>query len=1035
MFGKPDSGVKKVRRGLDSEVFLNLSNVEVFEIVYLPNDNRPFAEVKIFDKPLVGLLDSGASVSILGKGCYDLAKQLELSLFEIKSSISTADGSVHTIKHCAYIPFTFNDHTGVVLTVLSEAVEHGLILGIDFWKLFGITPQTAGLVGSINIEEPAKCESQTKIFSCSPEQQKELVLAVKEFLPYVEGSLSRTNIIEHFIDTGNNEPIKQKYYPASPYVQKEIDKEITRMMNLGVIQPSSSPWSNPLVTVKKPDGSVRLCLDSRRLNSVTKKDAYPLPHISGILGRFEGTRYISKIDLKDAFWQIPLERGSCEKTAFTVPGRGLFEFVVMPFGLHNAPQTQCRLMDKVLGVDLQPFAFVYLDDIIVTTETFEQHIQVLREIAKRLKSAQLSINVSKSQFCAPSVKYLGFVIDCEGIRTDPDKIKAIVDFPPPTNVKEVRRLIGLVNWYRRFINNFSTIIAPITELLKKPKKKFVWTNVANDAFLSLKSALCSAPLLSCPNYNLPFYVQCDASDVGIGAVLWQKHDEGEKVIAYMSQKLTAGERKYSSTERECLAVLVAIEKFRLYIDGVRFTVITDHESLKWLMNLKDPTGRLGRWALKLQGFDYDIVHRKGKHNVVPDALSRAINCVLAVTVEDKHKVWYEELYKLVQEDPTESRDYQIRDGKLYRYQKLNQGLLSNWKLVIPPESKLEILKQNHDEVAHLGITKTVNRISENYFWKNMRDDIKDYVRSCVVCKASKPVTINTQAPMGNQKIANYPFQTISMDFIGVLPRSKLGNTVLFVVSDWYSKFVFLYPMRSADTTRMCTFLEEVIFLRFGVPQTIISDNGSQFISHIFRKLLEKYGIDHFKNAVYHPQNNPAERVNKVVVSAIRGSLGENASHRDWDREIAKIEYAINTSTHESTKLSPYFVIFGRNHIRNGNEYGNVSDPDTHSTELENRMERFDKIKEIVDRELTAAYNRQTHYYNTRSKNLISFKPDDIVWKKNFTQSKASENFCSKLAPLYVQCRVIRKVGNNTYDLEDMHGKFLGNYSVQDLRPV
>lgn len=218
-------------------------------------------------------------MSILGKGCYKLAEQLELSLFEIKSQISTADGSIHDIKHCAYVPYTFKGKTSVVLTVLSEAVAHPLILGIDFWNSFGITPQTVNLV-SVNKNNGIP-EPETRIYSCNSEQQQQLQTVIQDFLPYVEGNLTRTHIIEHFIDTGSNEPIKQKHHPASPYVQKEIDKEINRMLKLGVIKSSSSPWSNPLVTVKKPDGSVRLCLDSRKLNSVTKKDAYPLPHISG----------------------------------------------------------------------------------------------------------------------------------------------------------------------------------------------------------------------------------------------------------------------------------------------------------------------------------------------------------------------------------------------------------------------------------------------------------------------------------------------------------------------------------------------------------------------------------------------------------------------------------------------------------------------------------------------------------------------------------------------------------------------------------
>lgn len=263
-------------------MLLNLSLPQISEIVYQPQDNRPYASVEVFGKQMIGLLDSGASISILGNGCYDLAKQLDLCLFQIDSSIATADGSVHGISHCAYVPYTFKGKTEIVLTVLSEAVANPLVLGIDFWNSFKIAPATISDICTVETKHPSG--NEPKIYSCTPEQQLKLDAVIKEFLPYTEGNLTRSSVLEHFIDTSNSDPIKQKYYPVSPYVQKEIDKELNRMLNLGVIQPSTSPWSNPIVTVKKPDGSVRLCLDSRKLNNVTKKDAYPLPHIAGILG-------------------------------------------------------------------------------------------------------------------------------------------------------------------------------------------------------------------------------------------------------------------------------------------------------------------------------------------------------------------------------------------------------------------------------------------------------------------------------------------------------------------------------------------------------------------------------------------------------------------------------------------------------------------------------------------------------------------------------------------------------------------------------
>lgn len=268
-----------------------------------------------------------------------------------------------------------------------------------------------------------------------------------------------------------------------------MDKELERMLALGVIEKSCSSWSNPIFGVRKPNGNLRLCLDSRKLNQVTKTDAFPLPYISRILGRLRGTRYLSSIDLSDAFWQIPLASCDKEKTAFTVPGRGLFHFISLPFGLHGAAQSLCRLMDSVLGYDLEPFVFVYLDDIIIATDTFEEHVKLLKEVGLRLRRANLSISRDKSKFCMRKLNYLGYVINEHGININPDKVSAIVNYPSPTSVRDVRRFMGMITWYSRFIPTFATRASPITDLLKKTKKTFVWTDAAESAFNELKTAL------------------------------------------------------------------------------------------------------------------------------------------------------------------------------------------------------------------------------------------------------------------------------------------------------------------------------------------------------------------------------------------------------------------------------------------------------------------------------------------------------------------------------------------------------------------
>lgn len=343
--------------------------------------------------------------------------------------------------------------------------------------------------------------------------------------------------------------------------------------------------------VIKPN-KVRLCLDARKLNSVTQKDAYPLPSIEGIFSRLPKANIISKLDLKDAFWQIGLADESKHLTAFTVPGRPLYQFVVMPFGLCNAPQTMCRLMDELIPADLKHCVFGYLDDLIIVSDSFPAHLTVLVRIAEEFRRANLTLNIAKSQFCVTEAKYLGYIIGYGGLKTDPDKILSILSWPVPKNLKQVRGFLGLCGWYRRFIENFSSIVFPITEVLST-KKKFIWTTEASDAFKKIQHLLTTAPVLMNPDFTKKFYVHCDASDFGIGAVLVQLDDNGaERPIAFMSKKLNSSQRNYSVTERECLAAIEAIKRFRCYIELQEFEVITDHSSLVWLMKQSDLSGRL-----------------------------------------------------------------------------------------------------------------------------------------------------------------------------------------------------------------------------------------------------------------------------------------------------------------------------------------------------------------------------------------------------------------------------------------------------------
>lgn len=592
--------------------FRNISSI-VFDIS--SGDNRPYADISIIGRKHRGLLDSGATCSLLGGNLTQIIDELGLTKYPAQGTIRTADNAKHAVSFYALVPVEYNDKKATLPMVCIESMPDILILGMNFWNLFGVKINICG------IELSANCDVSV-INSLSESQKNVLADTIKMFPSSRKTNrLGRTHLYHHKIDTGSAIPFKQKYYPISKFVLDDLNKEVDRMLKMGVIEEAiCCPWNNPVVAVKKKDGSMRLCLDARKLNSVIVQEAYPIPHIASIMNNLSGSKFLSSIDLEAAFWQIPLHPDSKQKTAFTIPQRGHYQFKVVPFGLSTASQALSRVMNHIF-IDLEPKVFVYLDDLIIATNDFEEHIRLLQEVARRLQAAGLTINADKSVFCRRSIKYLGYVLDENGWNVDMEKTEAINSFPTPSSKKEIQRFLGMCGWYRRFIKDFSKVAAPLTELTKT-KIKFRWNETCDVAFNTLKQLLCTAPVLSTPDYTKPFSISCDASDVALGAVLSQDYDGNERAIAYFSQKLSPSERKYSVTERECLAVIRAIEKFRGYVEGSRFTVFCDHSSLTYLKSMKHPTPLMARWILRLNAFSFDIRYRKGSCNVVPDCLSR-----------------------------------------------------------------------------------------------------------------------------------------------------------------------------------------------------------------------------------------------------------------------------------------------------------------------------------------------------------------------------------------------------------------------------
>ena len=450
-------------------------------------------------------------------------------------------------------------------------------------------------------------------------QLQEVLLSFPAVLATTPG---RTNLVRHHVSVGDAIPIQQKPYRV-PYAQRDLVKrELDLMLKADVIRPSVSPWASPIVLVTKKDGDVRFCVDYRKLNQVAKFDAYPMPRTEELIDTIGPAEVISTLDLAKGYWQIPMDEGSKEKTAFTTPF-GLYEFQVMPFGLHSAPATFQRMMNYVLR-DCWSFARAYIDDIVIFSRSWQEHIGHLRQVFNCLQEAQLTVNLSKCQFGKSEVHYLGHVIGRGTVKPDPQKLEAVNSYPVPVSKKEVRAFLGLAGYYRRFVPHFATIAELLTDLTKgRNPDQVKWNDRCEKAFCTLKELLLTPPVLKVAEANKQYVLQTDASEQGLGAVLSQLEENGEEhPVAFASRKLLPREKNYSLVEKECLAIVWSLQMFHVYLYGQRFVIETDHQPLSWLHRMKNSNQRLTRWALAIQPYCFEMHHRSGSKNGNADGLSQ-----------------------------------------------------------------------------------------------------------------------------------------------------------------------------------------------------------------------------------------------------------------------------------------------------------------------------------------------------------------------------------------------------------------------------
>ena len=677
----------------------------------------------------------------------------------------------------------------------------------------------------------------------SEQQFQELqsaLLEASDVFAMDSSELGHTSLVQHSIDTGDHPPIKQHPYRTPMIRREQMAKMIDDMQKQGIIQPTSSPWASPVVLVPKKDGTTRFCVDYRRLNAVSRKDVYPLPRIEDILSTLGDANYFSTLDLASEYWQIEMEESSRPKTAFAT--QGLFEFTRMPFGLCNAPATFQRLMQVILAGLEWKCCFVYLDDILVASQTFEEHLAHLVEVFSRLQKAGLRLKPKKCAFLRDEVAYLGHIISQEGIRPDPAKVHKVRTFPVPTDVTTLRQFLGLASYYRKF--SFAKVASPLHDLTKKGSS-FCWTSACDKAFQALKELMCDAPVLAYPRFgaDATFILETDASTLGLGAILSQSQPDGMvHPIAYASRSLQPAEKNYGITELETMGLVWAVKYFRPFILGYPCLVFTDHAACLSLLGSPHPSGKLARWAMAIQEMDLTIKHHAGKRNGNADALSRVLedstaemsSTVLTVLAQDdltaatqsfspEMQEQLRDIQQQQQRDPEllplinylrsgelpeeekaarkivmESANYDLMDGILYfQYPAAPHRLC----IVVPKVLQMPLLEETHGGTfaGHFAERKTHDRLRRYYWWRGIRADVHRYCWGCLPCVTKKGGSKPPRPPLHPIPVEG-PFHRVGVNVLQ-LPLTRGGNRYVVVFADYLTKWVeaFAVPDQTADT--------------------------------------------------------------------------------------------------------------------------------------------------------------------------------------------------------------------------------------------
>lgn len=845
----------------------------------------------------------------------------------------------------------------------------------------------------------------------------------------------------------DNISFNRKSYPIAQSLRGAVRKEIQRMLEQDIIEPSSSPYTSPIVAVKKKDGTVRLCLDAREINKSIINDRTSPGEIEEIMKRFDGVKYMSIWDAVCGYWQIELHPNSRPYVAFIIEGRN-YQFKRLPFGLVNSVAIFIKCMDGILGKEVLEYTTVYVDDLLITSSNWEEHCQRVETVLSKLAENNITLKLDKSKLITNKLQFLGFVLNEKGITTSPEKVEVIQNFPKPKNIRQLQSFLGVCNYYRKFQKNHSNLTSRFKHLLST-KNKWRWTEEDDQTFKMIKDKFLESIMLHHPNFNRRFFINCDASNISLGAELYQEDSDGEHlVISFASRTLTNSERNYSVTEKELLSVVFACNKFRTYILGYPTTVRSDHKSISFLQKCKLNHGRITRWILALQEYNISWEYVPGKQNTVADVLSR-VNVeggTLDVEKEDIGRIYNtlvtrqgltdilnkvkeeqqndDKLTKIKQrlqsEDPGITPHYQLYNNLIFTTPNINGN---HWKLYIPKSLEIPLIQNYHQLYGHMGPEKVVKALEEHVYIKGINKKVRLAVRTCKICQMVK---VNNERKEGTIITVTTvrKFEKVFLDICGPFPRSGGRRHYRYIVIIWdhFTKYTKLYPISRASTQVIIKVVVEKYMIDVGTPESIVTDHGTQFKGKKWKNEMRNQGIKTYKTSIYHPSSNPAERVLREVGRILRTYCHDE--HKRWSEVLPEAETFLNLAYHDTLGVTPHQMMFS-------------SPPPREIIKL---IKFPEELNENLD--IARIYNRVLHKAELRRKRQertirkpVSYKVGEKVLIKNRQLPSSSEGIAKKLLLLYTGPYIVqRNNGNNTYLIVNPRNhKTKGNFNQTELK--